>query len=326
MVNQTLEKLLINLQTINPLITREVFYNTYENIDNLYKSFYIKKSNGKKRLIEEPNIELKTIQQSILFLLKKFDNDNKNILISAFSFGIVGGENKSAVANGLSHLENKPKIVWKIDLKDFFHQITRDLHYQREKEIIIDIINTEYIGNKKEYIELLDLVEGIEKFIFYKNKLPMGAPTSSFISSFLFHPLDEHIGYIAKNYNIKYTRYIDDLVFSGESIGEEFKKSVREFINSFHLKINSQKTKTLKKNKDKQIITGISVSSKLGIDRTFKRNLRAAINNLCKEKKEINEEIKGKLNYIKQVSKKDYDRLIQYYNNKLTKYGLCEKI
>ena len=49
----------------------------------------------------------------------------------------------------------------------------------------------------------------------YNEFLPQGAPTSSYISNLVMRDFDEEIGSFCEKNNISYTRYSDDMTFSG---------------------------------------------------------------------------------------------------------------
>ena len=50
----------------------------------------------------------------------------------------------------------------------------------------------------------------------YDNKLPQGAPTSGYISNIVMREFDEKIGRYCNQNSICYTRYSDDMSFSGD--------------------------------------------------------------------------------------------------------------
>lgn len=50
----------------------------------------------------------------------------------------------------------------------------------------------------------------------YKTQLPQGAPTSPYLSNLRFRKIDDLISSYTKEFNIRYTRYADDMTFSGD--------------------------------------------------------------------------------------------------------------
>jgi retron-type reverse transcriptase len=56
---------------------------------------------------------------------------------------------------------------------------------------------------------------------------PQGAPTSPHISNLVCWSLDRRLSGLAKRFGARYTRYADDMAFSG---GEDFKRGLARFI------------------------------------------------------------------------------------------------
>ncbi len=82
---------------------------------------------------------------------------------------------------------------------------------------------------------------------------------------------------LAKKLNLGYTRYADDLAFSGWHITPKVIKYVANIIEDFDLTINTKKT-ILQQDKGRRILTGISIADKkLKIPREYKRRLRQEI-------------------------------------------------
>ncbi|MBN2731042.1 MAG: hypothetical protein JXR26_01310, partial [Balneolaceae bacterium] len=104
--------------------------------------------------------------------------------------------------------------------------------------------------------------------------LPQGAPTSPILSNILNICLDKRLSTLAEKFNYTYTRYADDLTFSGKEIPARFIDYVRNIINDEGYFINEGKT-LLQKGNGKKIITGVSISSgNLKLPRKYKRDLR----------------------------------------------------
>ncbi|WP_028868839.1 hypothetical protein [Psychromonas arctica] len=82
---------------------------------------------------------------------------------------------------------------------------------------------------------------------------------------------------LSKKYNFKYTRYADDLAFSGDYIPHSFIELITSIVIDFGLNVNNSKTKLIIGDKQK-IVTGISVQGKeLKIPRKTKRLIKQEI-------------------------------------------------
>jgi RNA-directed DNA polymerase len=139
--------------------------------------------------------------------------------------------------------------------------------------------------------------------------LPQGAPTSPILSNIIAKKLDTRLISFAKKNNLKFTRYADDLTFSGDKIPPSYIKYIKHIIEDEGFVLNESKTRLYKKNKQR-IVTGISVLNKeIKIPKEYKRNLRQELHFILKygleshiQKKKIRklnylESLIGKINY-----------------------------
>ena len=214
-----------------------------------YREFKIKKRNGGERIITAPYPSLMFVQQWIY----------KNILLQTTIIqpqakGFVPG--LSILDNATPHLQHSQ--VLKMDIKDFFPSISINR--------VICVFKKLGYHHKLAY--------ALAALCCYHNCLPQGAPTSPILSNIVMRHIDRRLEGLSKHFDITYTRYADDLTFSGEYISVKFIKYVQSIIESGGFNINQTKTKLLKNNV-KKIITGVSISSgKPTIPRTLKRRLR----------------------------------------------------
>lgn len=109
-----------------------------------------------------------------------------------------------------------------------------------------------------------------------RGALPQGAPSSPALSNLCAENLDLALTSIAEQNNLVYTRYADDITFSGNFISLTFVKMAQRAIEASKYELNDKKT-LLARNGGKNIVTGISVSRKrLCVPRNFKRTARSA--------------------------------------------------
>jgi hypothetical protein len=104
--------------------------------------------------------------------------------------------------------------------------------------------------------------------MYMRPHLPQGAPTSPALANLMAFRLDCRLTGLAKSANAVYTRYADDLAFSG---GEEFMRVVERF--SAHVaavaiekgfRVNHHKTR-IKRRGTRQRLAGIVVNQKLNL-------------------------------------------------------------
>jgi len=259
--------------------------------DNHYRSFNLKKRSGGYREITCPYPALLELQYWI------FNNILKSIQINSSAHGFA--YNKSILTNAKIHTAQKELL--KLDMKDFFPSINLN-------RIIHVFKQLGYPNNVAFYLASI---------CSYKEALPQGAPTSPILSNIISKQLDSRLIKLAKKYNLKYTRYADDLTFSGNSIPAKFIEYIKAIIEDEGFEVNDKKTR-LYKSKSKRIVTGISVNDvDIKLPREYKRNLRQELHFIFKygfeshvKKKKIRKanylfSLMGKVNFWLSVEPKD---------------------
>ena len=229
-----------------------------------YVTFKIpKKKKGEFRTIDAPCTELKNVQQALNFVLQEAYKP------SDVAMGFV--RNRSVVTNAQVHLCQN--FVYNIDLKDFFPSITSGRLFKRLMAKPFSL-NSEVAGMIS---DLCCYQKGDCKV------LPQGAPTSPTITNIICERLDYKLNRLAKAYGLKYTRYADDITFSGmrNVFAEDgkFCTSMRNIIeNEEGFKINSDKTRLCHR-RMRQEVTGLTVNAKTNVSRKYIKQLRPLIHN-----------------------------------------------
>ena len=204
----------------------------------------------KEREISSPSRKIKSRQRWIL------DNILGNITIHESAHGFVKG--KSIVTNAREHIGQYEML--NIDIKNFFDSINSN----EVARVFRNIGYTEEVINK------------LTEICTFDNVLPKGAPTSPCLSNIICLPIDVQLKELADTYNLKYTRYADDMTFSGERIINTVRESINNIINKQGFELNTNKTRYVKGNKRK-MVTGIVVGDKLRVPKRFKRKLKQDI-------------------------------------------------
>lgn len=216
-----------------------------------YAQKSIPKRSGGYRLLEIPALELKSIQRWIL------DNILKNISVSKFAMGFR--DHKSIVDNAKVHL-NKQCVI-NMDIKDFFPSIS----FEQVFRIFY------YFGYTKEVSFFL------ARICTFKGHLPQGAPTSPYLSNIIALKLDARLSALAKTYQADYTRYADDLTFSGGTKMYKLVGIVHGIVHDEGFRINANKTRIQYKG-ERQEVTGIIVNGdRVKVNRNYKRELEQQI-------------------------------------------------
>ena len=238
---------------------------------NHYIYRHQKKKNGGYRVIEAPKQILKSAQRAILDQILDHLPAHEN------AFGFVKGRNCIDAAK--RHCAEETVISF--DLKDFFPSIGakrifglfRCLGYPTSIAKHLTGFCTTATPSR-----VLEMVPSPQRQIYRQPHLPQGAPTSPALANHIAFRLDCRLTALARSLNAHYSRYADDMTFSGDRrIAPILQKIVPTIIKDEGFKTNAQKTRTMRQT-TRQTVTGIVVNQHLNIDRQTFDHLKAIIN------------------------------------------------
>lgn len=215
-----------------------------------YRTFTIPKKAGGERSISEPLPSLKEIQHWILNeILYQYK-------ISRFAKAYV--KDLSIRDNARFHVCKK--VVLTIDIKDFFPSL-------RYKKVYGFFINLGYSSPVATLISNLCCLNG---------GLPQGAPTSPALSNILLINVDKRISGFIRKKGIRYTRYADDMTFSGDFEPGMIIKFVRSVLQENNLLINEKKIR-VRRQGQRQEVTGAIVNEKIQAPIELRKKLRQSV-------------------------------------------------
>ncbi len=110
--------------------------------------------------------------------------------------------------------------------------------------------------------------------------LPQGAPTSPALANLAAHGLDVRLSALARTAGLAYTRYADDLVFSGD-VAPGFAARVASICAEEGFPVATDKTR-LRRASDQQRVVGLVVNDHLGVARSERDRLRAILHNCAR--------------------------------------------
>lgn len=277
-----------------------------------YHRYGIPKKTGGIRNISAPKKQLAEAQEKILWRIL-----NK-VAPSESAHGFV--KKRSVVSNAVPHVGKN--VVINLDLKDFFPTITyrrvkglfRSLGYSEHVATVLGLLCTEPTRAKAELGGKVYHVALGERF------LPQGACTSPAITNLLCRKLDKRLAGLAKSAGFSYTRYADDLTFSGEDTGETGRllRSVRKIISGEGFIEHDKKTRVMGRGR-RQEVTGVVVNTKPTVSRDEIRTLRAILNNAKRTGLEgqnrdkvanFEAHLRGRIAYVSMVDK-DRGKVLQ---------------
>ena len=278
-------------------ISAKMLYAVSNNISKHYHKAKLPKKSGGYRNLSVPDEVLKSIQRRIADVLLIHMPVSR--YAKAYRFG------SSTLRNAKHHVGKQ--VVLKLDILHFFDSI--------QYSTVKDKVFLEEI-----YAEPLRIL--LTMLCYHKDSLPQGAPSSPAITNIILYEFDEQLGQWCRERDIAYTRYCDDMTFSGEFDPAGVIRFVRLELKKMGFLLNEQKTR-IQRPGQQQSVTGIVVNEKLSIPADYRRKIRQELyycrkfgiqEHLQKTGLEISEDtyrmqLLGKVNYVLQVHPDDQDML-----------------
>lgn len=245
-----------------------------------YFSYWQSKPSGGARLIEHPKPDLKQAQRLLLRkLLNKVDPHEA-------AHGFRRGH--SIVSHAQAHAGRE--LVLRCDLKDFFpsvrasrvHAIFRYLGYHETVARALTMVTTTRAMS-------LTVHEGKQHGVdfgtlkrYQNDHLPQGAPTSPALANLAAFKLDLRLNALAGQWNVSYSRYADDLAFSGAM--NSGMKNERFFVRIAAIALEEGFALKMRKTRwmhasQRQEVTGLVINAKPNITRDEYDRLKAILTN-----------------------------------------------
>jgi len=188
---------------------------------------------------------------------------------------------KWIVDNILTSLETS--IYTKAYKKGFSIKSNAKFHRNQSTVINIDISN--YFGN----IYFEDIYFIFRRLGYYNNVsvllaklcclddvLPQGSPSSPMLSNLATIKLDNRLSSFAKKINARYSRYSDDITFSGDLDPRRVVPAIKKIIEDEEFEVNNEKVK-VRYFYQKQIVTGIIVNERMRVEKSELKKLRQEV-------------------------------------------------
>jgi len=235
-----------------------------------YITFAIPKRSGGERLIHAPKRRLKEVLRKLDRLLVR------KLPKSEHAHGFVRG--RSIASNAAAHVGKA--VVLRFDIKDCFPTI----HYGRVRGLLIALGYSYPVAASLAVL----MTEAPRQPVAAEGKLyhvptgprvcVQGAPTSPGLCNAVLVRLDRRLAGLARKHGFAYTRYADDLTFSGNDMAKIAKllKLVPTIVTAEGFAINAGKTRIMRAGQ-RQSVTGVIVNKAMGLSRQERRKLRAAL-------------------------------------------------
>jgi retron-type reverse transcriptase len=237
-----------------------------------YQRFAVPKKSGGQRLISAPMPRLKRAQRWIL----------ENVLEKPGLHDAAHGfrRERSIVSNARPHVA--AHVVVNVDISDFFPTVTyrrirgvfRSLGYGEAVATVLALLCSEPETDRVTLDGETYYVARGERF------LPQGAPTSPALTNLICRGLDARLSRIAQQLRFVYTRYADDMTFSGDAdasqhIGRLLGR-IRHVVREEGFQVHPDKTRILRSSQ-RQEVTGIVVNRQVNVSRRTLRRFRATL-------------------------------------------------
>jgi RNA-directed DNA polymerase len=244
------------------------------------------KGNGSLRLIEAPKLRLKELQRQILTeILEK-------IPAHSAAHGFV--KSRSIKTFAAPHVGKR--VVLKMDMQDFFpsfgaariQTFFRTLGYPESVADMLGGICTNATPRsawKGVALEVDPLRVQEARATYARPHLPQGAPTSPALANLCTYRVDCRLAGLAKSVGAEYTRYADDLAFSGdeglEKRIERFSTHVAATLLEEGFTVNYRKTRIMRQGV-RQHLAGMVANLRLNVIRSDFDHLKAILTNCAR--------------------------------------------
>lgn len=215
---------------------------------------YVRRTNRKKhggvREVFEPQFPFDVVSKNL--------NRSFTSLFSYEAPSHVHGfvRERSTISNASQHLAKK--CVLRMDLEDFFPSI--------------DAATLKASLRGQGYEE--KAAEFAVKLVTIGGKLPVGLSTSPLLSNLVFLGTDRSLAEYAQSESLSFTRYVDDLIFSGD-VTDRHSADIARILDDAGWSVNTRKTVFMRRG-GPQYVTGLYVGESDGprIPRKVKRKMR----------------------------------------------------
>jgi len=288
-----------------------------------YNYFWLPKRSGSMRLIEAPKSRLKAIQREIL----------QNILNRVPSHPCAHGFSRGRSTRTFAVPHVGQEAVLRLDLKDFFHSVPvarigalfRTLGYPKTVAWLLQGFCTHSASASLAGKPFQGLPWDMRKRLENKH-LAQGAPTSAQLANLCAWRLDCRLEGVAKHFGLRYTRYADDMAFSGPyRLARQF-EFVEALVGGIAIDegflLNHRKTQ-LRLGSQRQCLAGVIVNEKPNCRRADWDLLKATLHNCRKYgpesqnrdgHPEFKAHLRGRLAYLSWLSPSRGEKLQRLWN------------
>jgi RNA-directed DNA polymerase len=243
----------------------------------------------------------------------------QRIVVEYLSGIVAPDQSATAYVSGASIAKNAmqhagAKYLLKLDFSDFFGSI-------KQSDIVSFLRGATEDQASEVELRLMSRALCWEAVTGADLSLCIGAPSSPFICNVIMRSFDRDLREKADEFGVRYTRYSDDMAFSGMSVDaivsiERFVRHVCHSHMTPRLRLNDEK-RVLVSRSSSMSVTGLRLSTQGGITvgRKRKRAIRAGVNGYLHGKLSVKqiEKLHGEIAFASDVEKDFLDQLHRWY-------------
>lgn len=296
-----------------------------------YRLLVHPKKSGGKRMILAPKKRLKEAQRWVLREILDPVSEGP------YAHGFVKG--RSIATHAAEHTGRA--VVVHLDIRDFFHQFTfrrvrgvfRTLGYEGEALQVLTCLCTAPIREMADELAHEAGVDWEDVVRFMRGGprgglhpiLPQGAPTSPALANLAFRRADARFAALARQFGATYSRYADDLVFSGD---DELRKGLRRFlplaraiVKDEGMSLTPHKLGVTRKGA-RQKVCGLVVNERVNVPAIEAKRLRAIVHNCVvhgpssqnrENQKDFRAHLRGRIEFVRSANPEKGQKLLNRF-------------
>jgi RNA-directed DNA polymerase len=253
-----------------------------------YRYRWTPRRSGLPRLIEAPKARLKEIQRWVLHEILN------HVPAHDAARGFTAG--RSVLTHAAVHTGRA--VVLRIDLRDFFASVSagrvygifRTLGYDRSVAHALTGLCSNTIPtivwnatDRPPQPQVIQAHFWLGRQLATPH-LPQGAPTSPALANFAAFGLDRRLSGLGSAFTLNYSRYADDLVFSGSRLTDRANRTLLEMVRCIvgeeGFRVNHEKT-SLRTAAQRQLVTGVVVNAHANVPRPEYDRLKAILHRMA---------------------------------------------
>ena len=285
-----------------------------------YHYRFFETENGGVRLIEAVKPRLKEMQRRIL----------KEILDRVPSHDAAHGFRPGRSVKTFVEPHIGQSVVVRLDLQQFFPTIRAHRVHAVYRAIGYPDFIADYLTGLCVNATPWSVWQGTSlrdndpiRWLYSDRHLPQGAPTSPALANLVAFQLDRRLAALAGKSGWEYTRYADDLAFSGSrSLARPpFLQLVEEIVRDEGFRIHPRKTRIMRES-TRQKLTGLIINNKANIPRRQFDELKAILTNCLRSdpqsqnreaRPDFRSHLAGRIGYVEMINPRRGKRLRELF-------------